>query len=163
MTRPLQSDAPAKQGDRMGTHSASCWSFGPRHYECALNEIERLAALQAAPADPVAGVDAYRMRGIIDAATHAVLPLACDTTDTTGAGIRERAAMQVEIADRIQAELATLAPSPSVEKLVGALERAKSDMEGWAAYVDPFFKQKHDFAADIAAIDEALAQAKGNV
>ena len=48
-------DAPAEQGDRMGTHSAGCWSFGPRHYECALNEIERLAALQAAPADPVAG------------------------------------------------------------------------------------------------------------
>jgi hypothetical protein len=61
-------EAPAEQGDRMGTHSAGCWSFGPRHYECALNEIERLAALQAAdhipdagkmvaaPADPFSGV-----------------------------------------------------------------------------------------------------------
>lgn len=48
-------DAPAEQGDRMGTHSAGSWSFGPRHYECALNEIKRLAALQAAPSPSVVG------------------------------------------------------------------------------------------------------------
>lgn len=26
------------------THSSVCWSWGPRHYECALREIERLRA-----------------------------------------------------------------------------------------------------------------------
>ena len=26
------------------THSHVCWSWGPRHYECALREIERLRA-----------------------------------------------------------------------------------------------------------------------
>lgn len=36
---------------RIGTHSAECWTFGPRHYDCALakvrdlrNKIERQAA-----------------------------------------------------------------------------------------------------------------------
>ncbi len=39
-------EAPAEAGDtdRIGTHSPSCWSFGPRHYECALAEINRLRA-----------------------------------------------------------------------------------------------------------------------
>ena len=26
------------------THAADCWSWGPKHYECALAEIERLKA-----------------------------------------------------------------------------------------------------------------------
>lgn len=29
---------------RIGTHSAECYTFGHRHYECALREIERLRA-----------------------------------------------------------------------------------------------------------------------
>lgn len=29
---------------RQSTHSDNCWSWGPRHYECALREIERLRA-----------------------------------------------------------------------------------------------------------------------
>lgn len=32
------------QDDRIGTHSAECYKFGPQHYECALAEIERLRA-----------------------------------------------------------------------------------------------------------------------
>lgn len=29
---------------RMTTHAAVCWSWGPKHYECAVREIERLRA-----------------------------------------------------------------------------------------------------------------------
>jgi hypothetical protein len=27
----------------IGTHSPECWTFGPRHYECALRHITELA------------------------------------------------------------------------------------------------------------------------
>ena len=31
--------------DRQTTHATGCWSWGPRHYECAVGQIERDEAL----------------------------------------------------------------------------------------------------------------------
>ena len=33
---------------RMGTHGHSCWKWGPAHYECALEEMERITAAERA-------------------------------------------------------------------------------------------------------------------
>lgn len=30
------------QEDRQSTHGHDCWGWGPKHYECAVREIERL-------------------------------------------------------------------------------------------------------------------------
>lgn len=31
-----------QRDNRIGTHSPTCYSFGPHHYECALRKIEEL-------------------------------------------------------------------------------------------------------------------------
>ncbi|CAB4157336.1 hypothetical protein UFOVP679_16 [uncultured Caudovirales phage] len=128
MTRPLQSDAPAKQGDRMGTHSASCWSFGPRHYECALNEIERLAALQAAPADPVAGVGE---------AVAAIIRDECfEVRDGELAGSNKAAARIKELSGR---------PAPTVEEVdseLASLMLGETDRHETAARIIELFQGK---------------------
>ena len=40
---------------------------------------------------------------------------------------------------------------------LAALKRAREDMEHWGQYADQYFRDKHDLAADLAAIDVALA------
>jgi hypothetical protein len=41
-----------------------------------------------------------------------------------------------------------------------ALVQAREDMIGWAAYADEYFRDKHDLAGDLAAIDKALEKSK---
>jgi hypothetical protein len=47
------------------------------------------------------------------------------------------------------------------DELRTALERAREDMESWAAYADEYFREKHDLAGDLAAIDKALEKSNG--
>ena len=35
-----------EQTERPSTHAEGCWDWGPKHYECALAEIDRLEAAQ---------------------------------------------------------------------------------------------------------------------
>jgi hypothetical protein len=57
---------------------------------------------------------------------------------------------------RIASEAAT-----ERDTLRAALERAREDMIGWAAYADEYFRDKHDLAGDLAAIDKALEKSNG--
>lgn len=48
----------------------------------------------------------------------------------------------------------------SHQRLLGALEQAKNDLEEWGGYVPDYFKNKHNFDADLEAISAAIKQAK---
>lgn len=43
-----------------------------------------------------------------------------------------------------------------VEELTAGLIDARESIEAWGAYVSDYFKEKHDFADDLARIDAAL-------
>jgi len=51
--------------DRQGTHGHDCWGWGPKHYECAVSQIERLAARLAAPPSAPVGVDFAAVASIL--------------------------------------------------------------------------------------------------
>jgi hypothetical protein len=42
-----------------------------------------------------------------------------------------------------------------------ALRDARDSLEAWAGYASDYFKDKHDYAGDLARIDAALTQEKG--
>lgn len=51
------------------------------------------------------------------------------------------------------------APDARMQILAEALREARDNMIGWQGYASEYFKDKHDTAGDIAAIDAALAEA----
>jgi hypothetical protein len=77
--------------------------------------MDRAEAFLAALRPATASGDLEAVRAIIDAATHAALPPVCDVT---GNGTKERAAIQVDIANRILAAL-RLANPPATAAGVG--------------------------------------------
>jgi hypothetical protein len=112
------------------------------HAECA-REIYELANRShgcRVEADLVPAMDAIIARHTRAAVASATKPL-------------------TELMESINADLNSMRAVR--DSLVEALERAREDMLGWQGYASDYFKEKHDAAADIAAIDEALAQAKG--
>ena len=89
-------------------------------------------------------------------------------TDLDKAVERLTAALEPDgflMTDVWRADLRTLltalsAKDAELAKAREALRRARADMEGWAAYADEYFREKHDLAGDLAVIDEALGKTK---
>lgn len=45
--------------DRQSTHSYACWSWGPKHYKCAVGQIRRDEALLRQALDALESADWY--------------------------------------------------------------------------------------------------------
>lgn len=59
--------------DRQSTHGHDCWGWGPKHYECAVAEIERLRDALAVLVTWIPSADTYRRLGFDPATPMQVL------------------------------------------------------------------------------------------
>jgi len=59
--------------NRQSTHGQDCWSWGPKHYECAVAEIERLREALAGLITWIPSADTYRRLGFDPATPMQVL------------------------------------------------------------------------------------------
>ena len=124
--------------DRQTTHAPGCWSWGPRHYECALREIERDEAMLRQALDALEVSTRF---------VYADLRPQCESTIDA---LRERLHEQLRLStvDQVNAEAEANDARAEIEALRAEVEGWKSVAEAQAAL--------HDEAEDHA---EALAKA----